>query len=84
MFGDNLPSEYAFRFHNGSSEKTFCLLALLWRPDSKFCFYDGSISQEYEDDPLVSQKWGLLATPKQSMKSSSISEKVVELKGGGL
>ncbi|KAH8651725.1 hypothetical protein BGZ61DRAFT_375158 [Ilyonectria robusta] len=84
IYNQILPSDYVFRLHNGSVGEAFCLLVLLWSPGSIVCFYDGSISQNIEDDPPVSKTWGLLATPKLRMNRDGISENIVDLKGGGL
>ncbi|KPA35927.1 ca2+:h+ antiporter [Fusarium langsethiae] len=78
-----LPSDYAFRLHNGAPGDPVCLLVHLFSPDSIVSFYKGSVSRETEVDPLVTEKWGVLATPKQCL-DRDISGEATELKEGGL
>jgi hypothetical protein len=47
-------------------------------------FYKGSVSRETKVDPLVTKKWGILATPKQYLDRANISAEDTELKEGGL
>ncbi|KAF5249040.1 hypothetical protein FANTH_5633 [Fusarium anthophilum] len=79
-----LPSDYAFRLHNGAPGDPVCLLVHLFSPDSVVSFYEGSVSRETEVDPLVTKRWGVLATPKQCLDIDDFSVHITELKEGGL
>ncbi|RTE68420.1 hypothetical protein BHE90_017201 [Fusarium euwallaceae] len=85
IYSDVLPSDYAWRFHNGSAEKPHTLLIQLWGPGSSVIFYDGSQTRYIEEiDKEISNKWGLLATERSYMRREGIEERIVEMEPGGL
>ncbi|KEY64861.1 hypothetical protein S7711_10780 [Stachybotrys chartarum IBT 7711] len=85
IYSDVLPSDYAWRFHNGSDDKPHTILLQLWGPGSSVVFYDGSPTRYIEDvDKHMSEKWGLLATKRSYMHGKGMEENIVELKEGGL
>lgn len=83
VYGDALPSDYAFRVHGGSDRETICLLIFLWTPGSKVCLYEGSTTQVTSNVSEVAKSWGLLATPKVELNTDD-SEHTVTLEDGGL
>lgn len=85
IYSDILSSDYAFRFHNGSDEKTHTLLVQLWGPNTIVDFYNGSHTQHIKEvDEDMSKKWGLLATRRDHMRREGMSENTVRMELGGL
>jgi hypothetical protein len=85
IYSDILSSDYAFRFHNGSDERTHTLLVQLWGPKTTVDFYHGSHTQKIEEfDEDMSKKWGLLATRRDHMRRDGAAENTVKMEFGGL
>ncbi|KAF5022317.1 hypothetical protein F66182_5646 [Fusarium sp. NRRL 66182] len=85
IYSDVLPSDYAWRFHNGSSEKPHTILIRLLGPGSNVVFYNKSWTRYIEEvDKDMSKKWGLLATKRSYMHQAGLGEQAVEMEAGGL
>jgi hypothetical protein len=84
VYGDRLPDDHVFRFHDGSNEAPHTLLIQLLSPGSKVVLYEGSQKQSLvEVDKEVSEEWGLIALEKSYVPTETI-ERAITMESGGL
>lgn len=74
-----LPSDFAYCFFNGPDMQV--ILVVLWSPGSRFIIYEGSQNLPLEDKE---QRFGILTTPKEKMKTAGIAPVTIEMAEGGL
>lgn len=82
VYGDRLPPNFAFLFHNRQSSHMPAILVQLWSPGSLVVFYEGSHLHNVDAKEL--KDWGLLALPGEEMIRDGITRNQIEMAEGGL